>query len=68
MAMRQVLEVGCGALVIPEYIAVPRANEAFDDKDDLADPRAAGTLRNMLARLIEMSRLIGVTSDARVMA
>jgi len=68
MAMRQVLEVGCGALVIPEYIAVPRANEAFDEKDDLADPRAAGALRNMLARLIEMSRLVGMTSNARVMA
>ena len=37
LALRQVLELGCGALVIPEQIAVPRADHAFDDMDNLED-------------------------------
>ena len=31
MALRQILELGCGALVIPEQVSVPRAEQAFDD-------------------------------------
>ena len=37
MALRQILELGCGALVIPEQVSVPRADEAFDDMDNLKD-------------------------------
>ena len=37
MALRQILELGCGALVIPEQVAVPRAEQAFDDMDNLKD-------------------------------
>ncbi len=66
LAMRQVLEVGCGALVIPEFIAVPRADLAFDDKDELSDARAASTLRNVALRLIEMARLVGISEEARL--
>ena len=33
LALRQVLEIGCGALVIPEQIAVMRAADAFDEMD-----------------------------------
>ena len=33
MALRQVLEQGCGALVIPDQIAVAWAGEAFDDRE-----------------------------------
>ena len=40
MALRQILELGCGALVIPEQIAVPRADQAFDDMDNLKDENA----------------------------
>lgn len=65
MATRQVLEIGCNALVIPEYIAVQHAAQAFNEKDELADPRAAGVLRNMLAKLIEMSRLVGAPETMR---
>src|SRR4029079_7758426 len=39
MALRQTLELGCGALVIPEQIAVASAEFAFDDKDELVDLR-----------------------------
>jgi NAD(P)H-dependent FMN reductase len=56
MALRQILELGCGALVIPEQITVFHASEAFDEMDNLKDERAAGTLRRVAARLIETAR------------
>jgi chromate reductase, NAD(P)H dehydrogenase (quinone) len=65
MAMRQILEVGCGALVIPEMVAVPHAEQAFDDKDELSDSRTANLLRATLTRLIEMARAIGAADDVR---
>src|SRR5690606_33584977 len=45
MALRQSLELGCGALVVPDQITVIRAHEAFDDMDNLKDERAAATLK-----------------------
>ncbi|NWG26008.1 MAG: NAD(P)H-dependent oxidoreductase [Pseudorhodoplanes sp.] len=57
LALRQVLEVGCGALVIPEQVAVARAADGFDDMGNLKDERSAGALRAALRRLIEMARL-----------
>jgi chromate reductase, NAD(P)H dehydrogenase (quinone) len=56
MALRQVLELGCGALVIPEQIAVREAANAFDETDNLKDERAAGLLKNTVARLVDMAR------------
>jgi chromate reductase len=56
MALRQVLELGCGALVIPEQIAVREAASAFDETDNLKDERAAGLLKNVVARLVDMAR------------
>jgi len=58
MALRQILELGCGALVIPEQIAVASAELAFDDKDELVDLRLANLLRTELTRLVEMARLM----------
>jgi NAD(P)H-dependent FMN reductase len=66
IAMRQILEAGCGALVIPEMVAVPHAEQAFDDKDELIDQRSANLLRVMVTRLIEMARLVGASDDARM--
>jgi NAD(P)H-dependent FMN reductase len=56
MTLRQVLELGCGALVIPEQIAVMRASDAFDEMDNLKDERAAGLLKRLVQRLIAMAR------------
>lgn len=56
LALRQVLEIGCGALVIPEQIAVSRAADAYDDMDHLKDERTAGLLRAVVRRLIDMAR------------
>ena len=55
IALRQVLELGCGALVLPEQIAVREAATAFDDMDSLKDERAARMLRGVAERLIEMA-------------
>ena len=56
LALRQVLELGCGALVIPDQIAVMRASEAFDDNDNLKDERAAALLKRVAQRLTDMAR------------
>lgn len=56
MALRQVLELGCGALVIPDQIAVMRASEAFDEMDNLKDERAMRTLKRVMQRLTDMAR------------
>jgi chromate reductase len=56
MALRQVLELGCGALVLPEQITVFHASEAFDEMDNLKDERAANVLRNVLRRLTDTAR------------
>jgi NAD(P)H-dependent FMN reductase len=58
MALRQILELGCGALVIPEQVAVASAEFAFDDKDELVEMRLGNLLRTELTRLVEMARLM----------
>ena len=58
MALRQILELGCGALVIPEQINVGRATQAFDDMDHLKDETLAAALKAMARRLIEMASLM----------
>ena len=50
MALRQVLEQGCGALVIPDQIAVARAGDAFDDMDNLKDEGNARRLQGRGAK------------------
>lgn len=58
MALRQILELGCGAFVIPEQVAVPWADMAFDQMDNLSDARLANALRAELERLVETARLM----------
>ncbi len=58
MALRQVLELGCGAIVIPEQVAIPRADQAFDEMDDIVDTGTANLFRTELERLVEMARLM----------
>jgi NAD(P)H-dependent FMN reductase len=55
MALRQILELGCGALVIPEQIAVPRADQAFDEMDNLKDEALAMALKAAMRRLVELA-------------
>jgi len=59
LTLRQVLAIGCRALVVPEQIAVPNAEQAFNDKDELVDARAAGQLKTVVKKLIDYARLFG---------
>ncbi len=59
MALRQILELGCGALVIPEQVSVPRAEEAFDDMDNLKDEALAAALRAAVRRLVALAAALG---------
>jgi chromate reductase len=60
IALRQVLAVGCRALVIPEQVTVPNAEQAFDERDELKDTRAAGQLKLVARRLIDYVRMLGL--------
>jgi NAD(P)H-dependent FMN reductase len=55
MALRQVLESGCGALVLPEQVSVGNAEQAFDEMDNLKDTRQAETLRTLARRLVDLA-------------
>jgi len=54
----KILELGCGALVIPEQVAIPQAETAFDDMDNINDTATANLFRAQLARLVEMAKLL----------
>jgi NAD(P)H-dependent FMN reductase len=58
MALRQILELGCGALVLPEQITVPRPDQAFDEMDNLKDEKLAASLKSIVRRLIELAGLV----------
>jgi NAD(P)H-dependent FMN reductase len=58
MALRQILELGCGALVIPEQISVPRADQAFDEHDNLKDEGLAAALKAMAGRLVTLASVM----------
>ncbi len=58
LALRQVLAVGCGALVIAEQVAVPHADKAFDDMDNLTDARTTAALKTAAQRLVDVARLM----------
>jgi chromate reductase len=58
IALRQVLAVGCRALVIPEQITIPNAATAFDEMDQLTDARAAAQLKTVTRRLVDYARVL----------
>jgi chromate reductase len=58
MALRQILELGCGALVIPEQVAVPRADQAFDEMDNLKDETLAAALKTLARRLVALASTV----------
>ncbi len=61
--IRQVLELGLGALVLPEQIAVPRAMTAFDADGQLADKATAAQFQAVIQRLATAARLMRETAS-----
>jgi|SRR5882724_9040963 len=59
LALRQILAVGCRALVLAEQLSVPNADEAFDEGDQLRDPRHAAQLKLLARKLVDTARLLG---------
>lgn len=59
IGLRTILEIGLGALVIPNMATVPNAASAFDAHGHLANERTAGLLQETVARLIEEAKLRG---------
>ena len=57
-ALRQILELGCGALVLPEQVAIAAADQAFDEMDNLIDLRTANLFKAQLQRLVDMAQLM----------
>jgi NAD(P)H-dependent FMN reductase len=57
MGLRTIMEIGLGALVIPDMSTVPAAASAFDDDGSLSNERAAGLLDAMVKRLISEASL-----------
>ena len=53
--MRTVLELGFGATLVPEMVAVGNAASAFAENGGLADERTAGFLKATLTRLVSMA-------------
>ena len=58
LALRQVLAVGCGALVLAEQVTVPNAEHAFDDMDELTDAGAANQLKVVVRKLVDTAGLL----------
>ena len=59
LTVRQVLAIGCRALVIPEQVSVPNAGQAFNDMDELTDARVAGQLKTVVRKLVEYAHMVG---------
>lgn len=59
---RQVLEIGLGALVLPDQIAVPNGGQAFEDNGHLKDKRLQEMLKAQIQRLANASHAL--RSDA----
>jgi chromate reductase, NAD(P)H dehydrogenase (quinone) len=57
-ALRQILEIGCGAMVLPEQINVGNADGAFDHMDNLEDEGLATGLKDMVRRLIDLASVM----------
>lgn len=56
LMLRQVLAVGCGALVIPEQAFVPSASNAFGEDGHLADKTRQKQLTGVVEALVSAAR------------
>ncbi len=54
--LRQILEVGIGATVIPQQLALPRANDAFEEDGSLKDKAQQNLLKGVVEALAVAAR------------
>jgi NAD(P)H-dependent FMN reductase len=54
--LRQILEVGIGATVIPQQMALPRAGDAFADDGSLKDKAQQGLIKDVVEALALAAR------------
>jgi chromate reductase len=57
MALRQSMEIGMGALVLPDQISVARAGEAFDTHGHLKDKGLMELYRSIVQKLAHAARI-----------
>jgi chromate reductase len=57
IGMRTILEVGLGAMVLPQMVSVPGAANAFDERGDLTEERLAGQLDRLVDALLRATRI-----------
>jgi NAD(P)H-dependent FMN reductase len=56
LATRQVLEIGCGAMVLPAQVSVPFAETAFDEMDQLKHEQDAERVRTFVKDFIDVAQ------------
>ena len=56
LTLRQILEVGIGATVIPQQLALPRASDAFDEDGSLKDKAQQEMLKTVVEALAIAAR------------
>lgn len=57
IGMRTILEVGLGAMVLPQMVSVAKAASVFDERGDLTDERAGGQLDRLVDALLRATRI-----------
>lgn len=55
---RQVLEIGLGAVVLPDQVLVPRGTDAFDERGHLKDKAQQELLKSVVERLARAARVL----------
>ena len=56
--LRLVLEIGLGALVLPDQFAVPRAAEAFDEHGHLKNKDSQETYKQLIQKLARAAHVL----------
>jgi NAD(P)H-dependent FMN reductase len=56
--LRQVLEIGLGAMLLPDQILVPRAMDAFDDNGHLKDKAQMDMYKALIQKLARAAKFV----------